>query len=31
VVGIAPRPNGPPAEVARHYLELVGMVPAAAR
>jgi hypothetical protein len=31
VVGIAPRPNGPPAEVARHYLDLVGMVPAAAR
>jgi hypothetical protein len=31
VVGITPRPTGPPAEVARHYLELVGMVPAAAR
>jgi hypothetical protein len=31
VVGIAPRRNGPPAEVARHYLELVGMVPAPAQ
>jgi hypothetical protein len=31
VVGITPRPSGPPAEVARKYLELVGMVPAAAR
>jgi hypothetical protein len=31
VVGIAPRPSGPPAEVARKYLELVGMVPATAR
>ena len=31
VVGITPRPSGPPAAVARHYLELVGMVPAAAR
>jgi hypothetical protein len=30
VVGIKPRPSGPPAEVARHYLELVGIVPAAA-
>jgi hypothetical protein len=31
VVGLAPPPNGPPAEVARHYRELVGMVPAAVR
>jgi hypothetical protein len=31
VVGITPRPSGPPAEVARKYLELVGMVPATAR
>ncbi|HEV8678268.1 MAG TPA: hypothetical protein VGQ90_02745, partial [Stellaceae bacterium] len=31
VVGIAPRPSGPPAEVVRKYLELVGMVPANAR
>jgi uncharacterized protein len=31
VIGIAPRAKGPPAEVARHYLELVGMVPATAR
>jgi hypothetical protein len=31
VVGIAPRPNGPPPEVARKYFELVGMVPTAAR
>jgi hypothetical protein len=30
VIGIAPRAKGPPAEVARHYLELVGMVPATA-
>jgi hypothetical protein len=31
VIGIASRAKGPPAEVARHYLELVGMVPATAR
>jgi hypothetical protein len=31
VVGIRPRPSGPPAEVVRHYLELVGMTPAPAR
>jgi len=31
VVGIAPRPNGPPPEVARKYFELVGMVPTGAR
>jgi uncharacterized protein len=31
VIGIAPRAKGPPAEVARHYLELVGMAPATAR
>jgi hypothetical protein len=31
VVGITPRPSGPPAEVARKYLELVGMVPTTAR
>jgi hypothetical protein len=31
VIGIAPRAKVPPAEVARHYLELVGMVPATAR
>jgi hypothetical protein len=30
VVGIGPRPSGPPAEVVRHYLELVGMTPAPA-
>ena len=27
VVGIAPRPSGPPPEVARAYLELVGLAP----
>ena len=27
VVGIAPRPSGPPPEVARTYLELVGLAP----
>ncbi len=27
VVGIAPRPSGPPPEVARSYLELVGLAP----
>ena len=31
VVGITPRPSGPPPEVARKYFELVGMVPTAAR
>jgi uncharacterized protein YecT (DUF1311 family) len=27
VIGITPRDAGPPAEVARHYLELVGLAP----
>lgn len=27
VIGITPRGSGPPAEVARHYLELVGLAP----
>jgi hypothetical protein len=31
VVGITPRPSGPPPEVARKYFELVGMVPAGPR
>ena len=31
VVGITPRPSGPPPEVARKYFELVGMMPAKAR
>jgi hypothetical protein len=31
VVGITPRPSGPPADVMRKYLELVGMVPATVR
>jgi uncharacterized protein len=31
VIGITPRAKGAPAEVARHYLELVGMVPVTAR
>ena len=31
VIGITPRAQGPPAEVARYYLELVGVVPATAR
>jgi hypothetical protein len=30
VVGLAPRPSGPPADVVRQYRELVGLVPTAA-
>jgi hypothetical protein len=29
LIGIAPRPTGPPPEVARQYLEMVGLTPAA--
>jgi hypothetical protein len=30
VIGLTPPSNGPPADVAQHYLELVGLKPASA-